>query len=199
MFVFYGSKYATDDPYLEIQSELLRYCAESKHILLLGDFSSRTGTLSDYMEVDEKICEINSMKDLYNENVEILDMLNFNNIPLVRNNSDRTVNTYGRQLIELCRNNNLFILNGRIGQERINTKVTRKDCSVVDYFLATACNFAFINGFYVQDFSDLYSDAHCPLSLTINVKEVTNGNLSTNNTVNSKFEIEIEKLGLRKI
>ena len=52
------------------------------------------------------------MKDLYNENVEIPDMLNFNNIPLVRNNPDRTVNTYGRQLIELCRNYNLFILNG---------------------------------------------------------------------------------------
>ena len=53
----YGSKYATDDPYLEIQSQLLRYCAESKQFLLLGDFSSRTGTMSDYMEVDEKIWE----------------------------------------------------------------------------------------------------------------------------------------------
>lgn len=118
------------------------------------------------------------MKNLYNENVEILYMLNFNNIPLVRNNSDRTVNTYGRQLIELCRNNNFFILNGRIGQDRINTKVTCKDCSLVDYILSTACNFAFINDFYVQDFSDLYSGAHCPLSLTINVKEVIHGNLS---------------------
>ena len=30
------------------------------------------------------------------------------------------------------------------------------------------------------------------MSLTINVQEVTNGNLSANNTVNSKFEIKIK-------
>lgn len=44
-----GSKYATDDPYLEIQEELFRYCSDMKHVLLFGDFNSRCKTLPDYV------------------------------------------------------------------------------------------------------------------------------------------------------
>lgn len=173
----YGSRYAVDDPFLEIQSELLRYCVDSKHILLFGDFNSRTGTLSDNLKFDENICEVNNLNDLFNENNEILGKLDLYNVPLNRFNADNTVNTYGRQLLELCKNNNLFILNGRIGQDRVVPRTTCKDKSTVDYFLSSAYNFAFICEFSVLEFSDVLSDAHCPLSLVlsadcqVNVKE----------------------------
>ena len=36
-----GTKYASDDPYLEMQEEIFRYCLDSKNVLLLGDFNSR--------------------------------------------------------------------------------------------------------------------------------------------------------------
>ena len=42
-----GSKFASQDPYLEIQTELNEHCSDNKYILLLGDFNSRTGTSPD--------------------------------------------------------------------------------------------------------------------------------------------------------
>ena len=69
----------------------------------------------------------------------------------------------------MCKNNNLFILNGRIGEDRINTKLTWKDKSTVNYFLSSAHLLCKYVDFQVNDFSNLFSDAHCGLSLCINL------------------------------
>ena len=63
------------------------------------------------------------------------------------------VNSYGTQLLELCKCSNLCILNGRIGSDRGIGKFTRTDTtgnSVVDYVVATPKLFDFINYFIVQ-------------------------------------------------
>ena len=86
------------------------------------------------MMFDEKICEVNNLNHLLNESTELFDKLKLYNIPVERSNADTTVNTYGRQLLELYKNNNLLILNGIIGQDNIKPKVTCKDRSIVDYF-----------------------------------------------------------------
>ena len=181
----YGSKYVADDPYLELQSELLRYCSESKHILLFGDFNARTRTLPDCMKFDEKICEVNKLNDLLDESTELFDKMKLYNVPVERSNADNTVNTYGRQLLEMCKNNNLLILNGRIGQDNIEPKVTCKDRSTVDYFLSTVDNFKIINNLITHEFCDLYSDAHCALSLTLSIDALININKKHNNTKNT--------------
>ena len=36
-----SSKYANEDPYLELQEEIFRYCTEAKNSILFGDFNSR--------------------------------------------------------------------------------------------------------------------------------------------------------------
>jgi hypothetical protein len=38
------------------------------------------------------------------------------NLPLKRNNVDKGKNPYGNLLLNLCRGNDLFIVNGRIGE-----------------------------------------------------------------------------------
>ena len=152
----FGSKYVADDPYLELQSDLLRYCSESKHILLFGGFNARKGTIPDCMKFDEKIYEVNKLNDLLDESTELFDKPKLYNVPVERSNADNTVNTYGRQLLELCKNNNLLILNGRIGQDNIESKVTCKDRSAVDYFLSTVDNFKIINNLITHEFCDLY-------------------------------------------
>ena len=60
----------------------------------------------------------------YNENTDIFKSLELSNIPLTRKSLDNTINTYGHSVLDMCTNNNLFILNGRIGADRINTKLT---------------------------------------------------------------------------
>ena len=89
------SKYAHEDPYLEIQHEIDRICSNSRNILLCGDFNSRTSTLDDFVHIDNFMGDMFGNFDLINENREIMHCLERNNISLNRLNDDKTTNTYG--------------------------------------------------------------------------------------------------------
>ena len=84
----HGSTYASPDPYFEIQEELTRFCGDSKHVLLFGDFNSRCKDLADYTEIDDFISDTNGMQDLYEENINILACLSCLNIPLNRKSAE---------------------------------------------------------------------------------------------------------------
>ncbi|MCW4343991.1 MAG: reverse transcriptase family protein [Candidatus Thiodiazotropha endolucinida] len=83
---------------------------------------------------------------------------------------DKTVNTYGTQMIHFCKASNMLIVNGRIGRHIHNAKYTCKDKSVIDYYLCSPSLFDVIRDFNVLEFSSLYSDAHCPISLGVRIK-----------------------------
>ena len=51
---------------------------------------------------------------------------------------DTKKNNYGNILSDLCKFNNLFILNGRIGEDKDIGKFTCKNSSVVDYCIGTS-------------------------------------------------------------
>ena len=116
------------------------------------------------------------------EEVQLEDAVIFNNfekydIPLDRKTVDTNNNAYGYQMIDFCKNNNLFILNGRIGSDYSNTRLTCNNASTVDYFVSTSSMFQNIVDLKVNDFCSLYSDVHCPLSLTLRatpVKQINN-------------------------
>ena len=107
---------------------------------------------------------------LENENDEIRNEFLRNSIPLKRVNSDKTINTYGTQMVEFCRLSNLSILNGRIGRNTQNAKYTCKDKSVIDYFLCSPTLFSLLHDFCILEFSNLFSDAHCPIALTLRIQ-----------------------------
>ena len=92
--------------------------SKSKNILLFGDFNSRTGTNSDIIKCDKFISELQGNEELYTENLSILNYFDEYNIPLQRNSVDKNLNFYGPQLLELCKYNNIFILNGRLGTDK---------------------------------------------------------------------------------
>ena len=54
--------------------------------------------------------------------VSILDELN---IQRVRISSDNVGNGYGRKFLEFCINNEMFILNGRIGKDKFGRPISR--------------------------------------------------------------------------
>lgn len=56
-----GSKYASPDPYLELQNEFNKFCANSK----LGDYNSRTSSSDDFVLSDEFICDIFGDDDFF--------------------------------------------------------------------------------------------------------------------------------------
>ena len=163
----YGSRYASADPYTEIQQELLRFCGDNKNILLFGDFNSRTKDLSDFTEVDDFISDVFGTENLLSENAEMFNCFNQTNIPILRKSADASVNQYGYSLIDFCKSNNLLILNGRIGNDYICPKLACKNKSTVDYFLSSPSVFDSLDDLCVGNFSSLFSDAHSPISLTL--------------------------------
>ena len=107
-----GSKYASDDPYTELQGEILKYCTNSSQIILMGDFNSRTGKKDDIFCADDFLSDIHGLDFLVQESNGIRAEFLRNSVPLKRENSDKTVNTCGTQMTEFCRLSNLCILNG---------------------------------------------------------------------------------------
>jgi hypothetical protein len=90
-------------------------------------------------------------------------------------------NRYGTLLLDLCKGNNFFILNARLDGDK-HGNYTCKNASVVDYCI---CNARFVNVFVtlkVLEFSKLFSDVHCPLSICLNFKT----NFLANTTENSQ-------------
>ena len=115
-----GSKYASDDQFQELQEELFRFCNDAKNTLIFGDFNA-TGELHNFVRVDECLSDRYGLEDVYNENTDIFKCLELYNIPLTRKSLDKIISTYGHSLLDMCRNTNLFILNGNVGADRINT------------------------------------------------------------------------------
>ena len=160
-----SSKYATDDAFSEIEMEFQRLNRNSNFVCLLGDMNARTGNLPDFLEQEDNddyfaqnIVDIDTFSD-----AEILAELG---IPKIRNSIDKIVNRYGRKLIDLCKNNNVFIFNGRVGTD-VTGKPTSKNLSVIDYVISTAPFLQLVHDFDILDFSKLFSDIHSPLSLKL--------------------------------
>ena len=101
-------------------------------------------------------------------------------VPLARASCDKTCNTFGLKLLDLCKSTCFRIVNGRLGHEFGNgafTFASRQGPSVIDYVLARECDFTNINMFSVHDFSE-FSD-HCPISFSLNCNVKLNENNSS--------------------
>ena len=164
------SRYSSPDPYLEIQNEIDQHCGNCDNIIIFGDFNSRTGKRPDFVIVDQFISDEYDNGILYNESMYTLQCMLKSNATLERDSADLTTNAYGLQLLEFCKSNELYILNGRLGQDSVKPSVTCKDRSTVDYFIASPKLLESLIDLSVLDFSSLFSDAHCGVTLTIKTK-----------------------------
>ena len=80
-----------------------------------------------------------------------------------------------------CKYNDVFILNGRIGEDKEIGKFTCKNVSVVGYIIASPQYLKHITNLQVLEFSNLLSDVHCPISIDIDyVKQYSCMNSSPN-------------------
>ena len=92
-----------------------------------GDFNSRIGTQNDFTIENEK--DLNYLPQEYE----------LDTIRSVRNNQDTSVNEYGQQLLDLCIETKLRILNGRMRGDLQGhlTYVGFHACSTVDLVLTS--------------------------------------------------------------
>lgn len=183
-----NSVYKIPDPINELEQEYLKFSANYKYILLTGDFNSRTSNDLDFIEV------LYSNHDITGNTIfNYANCLNQFNMSKTRCSQDNVKNSNGNLLLELCRNNNLFILNGRVNGDK-KGMLTCRQASVVDYFICTYELLCYIVNMQVLDFSALYSDVHSPLSLTMKLN-----NNSTNINDQSKNETDNNFCNAKKV
>ncbi|CAC5374406.1 unnamed protein product [Mytilus coruscus] len=137
------------DFYDIIESVCLEF-KEKGSFLVCGDLNSRIGEIDDVLSNDNL--------DLYLDSVDHVET------PIVpkRHSVDKTVNVFGRKLLQLCYNTELTIANGRLGN-RVGrfTFCTMNGRSVNDYLLNSPSDYKLIKNFDVLNFNE-FSD-HTPL------------------------------------
>ncbi|CAC5383378.1 unnamed protein product [Mytilus coruscus] len=155
-----------------------------KLIIEAGDFNSRTSIDLDHVSSEHNDFDnILTESSIFEENsLHIPDNLA---CVATRENMDKTKNNYGNLLLDLCRYTVVYIVNGRIG-DNITGKLTSKNAATVDYFLATSDLLNIISNSDVLYFSNLFSDAHCPLDISININTTT----CTCNACNPRTDIQ---------
>jgi hypothetical protein len=152
------------------ENEISQKCSDNKYVFLSGDFNARTGTLKDFICSDP---HLNDLFDIDNELQQQFDkysILENLSIPLQRVSMDNKTNMHGFRLIDLCKNNNLFILNGRLSSDKSKGTFTFRNKSVIDYVIASADCFKNIQHFEVIETDPIFSDGHSSLSWTFNIK-----------------------------
>ena len=87
-----------------------------------------------------------------------------------RKSKDSVVNNEGNQLLDICKSNNLIILNGRCGQDKETGAYTFKGISVIDYTIASTEVLKYIDCFEVRTLDPIFSDGHALLSTTLQLK-----------------------------
>ena len=131
-------------------------------ILVQGDLNARTGNESDFVNAD-KSDDIFGIDNLSNQGP--------------RNSEDRKVNPRGKELLDLCKVNDLLIANGRkIGD--LFGKLTSHQyngSALNDYLLAPNYSMQKISHFKVGDFTPWLSD-HCPIYSTISLHTLSKDN-----------------------
>ena len=92
-------------------------------------------------------------------------------INLQRKSQDSKLNTNGYKLLDICKNNNLFILKGRLSADSDVGRFTFREKSVIDYVIASAECFEKINHFEIIETDPIFSDGHNLLSWYISIND----------------------------
>ena len=87
-----------------------------------------------------------------------------------RNSKDKIINNEGKKLLEICKTNNLIILNGRCGKDKCAGEIMFREKSVIDYSIASVNCLSFIEGFSISEQDCLYSNGHSLLSTVLKLK-----------------------------
>ena len=144
------------DLFDRLEEDIMLYSTKGS-VFVTGDFNSRTGTKSDYVD------------NAYGRSD---DELNIVEIPFIRASADKTTNRFGDRLLEMCKATNICIVNGRLyGDANVGTYtcMTANGESLIDYLLTAYTNFNILTDFNVLHFNE-YSN-HSPLTFTIKIPE----------------------------
>ena len=113
-----SSNFFNDEEFATLENEITSFCSDNKYVILTGDFNARIAELNDYTQRDEFFTELFDFDDETSEFFYSVSKLDSLDIPHDRKSMDKHTNNTGYKLLDICRNNNLFVCNGRIGNDK---------------------------------------------------------------------------------
>lgn len=63
-------------------------------------------------------------------------------------------------MVEFCKNNDIYIMNSRVGNDKNIGGIICKDSSIVDYVLVSVNFFVIVEFFNIKNFCDLFLDVY---------------------------------------
>ena len=128
------TKYSSEDAFSELQQEYLSFSNKSKYICLLGDFNARTATHTNCVDLIKNRHVDDYITDFVDNFTNVLNDLK---MPLNRISMDKFKNKLGILLLIFCKGNSMFIVNGRVGNDKNIGRFTCRNASVVDYCITS--------------------------------------------------------------
>ena len=142
------------------------------YVYLAGDFNAQTANLTDYTTEDEFLSKHFDFDDELSSFYNHKSSLEKLGIEVNRKSMDKKKNNNGFRLIDICKDNNLTILNGRVGADKGTGNFTFRRTSVIDYVISSLHGLTIIDNFDIIELDRLYSDGHSLLSFNIKVQKV---------------------------
>jgi hypothetical protein len=161
------SRFFNDDEFYDFQNDISVKCSKYETVLITGDSNGHTSTLPDYLEFDDFLSSYLNVDDATLDSFNQINKLEKLNIPRDRLSQCSKINNNGKKFLEICKNNNLFILNGRFSCDKSIGKCTFRGKTVIDYSIATINCILLLNEFDIIELDSLFSDGHCLLSMNI--------------------------------
>ena len=143
----------------------------------MGDFNSRTGKYSDTVSQEgNDIIDNDQSKSAFE--------------PDQRNSFDNVLNSHEKQLLDICKNLDLRIVNGRVNGDTLGrpTFHGRNGTSVIDYIICDQSTFLNITGFVVKQPS--YLSDHSAIVAWLNLST----NLPTSETQTLNYTSRLLRL-----
>ena len=188
-----GSKYSDINSFDEIETEFVDpYQNNIYDVCFLRDFNSRTKNKNDFISLDSDLIDDTRISDEFASALNAENELKTLGFSQERTSMDKGINQYGRRFLDFCKTNTLYIVNGRIGEDRYHGRVTCKGNSTVDYMVASPQLFTRILQFQLDEFSPLFSDLHSALHVSIRVHESNTKNVPDVSSVDTKSRKRIK-------
>ena len=151
------SPYFNEKIFHDLNEDINNFSNSQSPLLLCGDLNSKTGNIPDFISNAK---DGNSLTDQITTQIDTY-----------RRNFDSEVNSYGQNLLELCKGNNHRIINGRcfrdsFGKYTFFSSDNKK--STVDYSIVSDHFFENISSFLVKPLS--YLSDHCQAVTNINAQ-----------------------------
>lgn len=178
------STFYNDDQFMQLEQDITSMCSENEYVYITGDANSRTAKLKDYTRSDTFLSEYFNFDEETLFFYDCINNIQTEKVNTERSSMDTKTNTHGYNLIEICKNNNIFIVNGRTGNDKNIGKLTFRNQSLIDYTLATLKAMSIIDNFDILDTDKLMSDGHSLISMLIKIPCTEHTNSAKTNAVN---------------